>query len=99
MAVHELREGFQGVPGDGLAVVDREVPDRFDEVALAGPAGPQMQSVSCRSIHSRVLSAFWVAAGNAEALGPTRRRSCRPAARRTAAASMWSRGHGRRLPR
>ena len=35
----ERYERFEGVPGDGLAVVDREVAERFDEVALAGPAG------------------------------------------------------------
>ena len=38
MATEELGEGFECVPGDGLAFVDREVAERFDEVALAGPA-------------------------------------------------------------
>ena len=33
-------ERFQGVPGDGLALVDREMPERFDQVRLAGAAGP-----------------------------------------------------------
>jgi hypothetical protein len=37
VAAQELRECFEGVPGDGFAFVDREVAERFDEVALAGP--------------------------------------------------------------
>ena len=36
-AAEQLRECLEGVPGDGLAVVDREVAKRFDEVALPGP--------------------------------------------------------------
>ena len=36
VAANERRERFQGVPGDGLAVVDREMPERFDQVRLAG---------------------------------------------------------------
>jgi hypothetical protein len=30
VAAQELREGLERVPGDGLAFVDREVPERFD---------------------------------------------------------------------
>jgi len=30
VAAQQLREGFEGVPGDGLAFVDREMPKRFD---------------------------------------------------------------------
>jgi hypothetical protein len=36
VAAEELRERFEGVPGDGLAVVDCDVAERFDWVALAG---------------------------------------------------------------
>ena len=32
----QQRQGFQGVPGDGLAVVDREVPERLGALARAG---------------------------------------------------------------
>ena len=40
MAVHELRERLERVPRDGLPAVDREVPERFDEVALPRPGRP-----------------------------------------------------------
>jgi hypothetical protein len=36
VGTQELGEGLEGVPGDGCAFVDREVPERFDQVALAG---------------------------------------------------------------
>ena len=61
-----MRERFGGVPGDGLAFVDREVAERFDEVALAGPGRSADANISWRSIHSSVLSACWVWAGIAE---------------------------------
>jgi hypothetical protein len=38
VAPNEGGERFQGVPGDGLAVVDREVTERFNEVRFAGAA-------------------------------------------------------------
>jgi hypothetical protein len=38
VAAQELRERLEGVPGNGLAFVDREVPERLDEVALPGTA-------------------------------------------------------------
>ena len=70
MAAQELRERLERVPGDGRALVDREVPERFDEVALAGPAtGRRRKAPRARSIHSSVLSACWVAAGIADRLG------------------------------
>ena len=38
VAAEQLGERLERVPGDGLAFVDRLVCERFDEVALAGPA-------------------------------------------------------------
>ena len=35
MAVNQRSQGFGGVPGNGLAVVDREMAECFDEMALA----------------------------------------------------------------
>jgi hypothetical protein len=40
VAAQQRRERLQRVPGDRLAAVDREVPERLDQVALAGPRRP-----------------------------------------------------------
>ena len=69
VAAQHHREALERVPGDGLAAIDREVPERLDEVALAGPAGPQTQSASARSIHSSVLSACWVGVRDRRGVG------------------------------
>ena len=45
VAANERGQGFQGVPGDGLALIDREMPERFDQVRLAGAAGPAQTQV------------------------------------------------------
>ncbi len=37
MASEEGSERLERVPGDGAALVDREVPERLDEVTFAGP--------------------------------------------------------------
>jgi hypothetical protein len=46
VAAQELGECFEG-PGDGLALVDREVAERFDEVAPAGSARPAYAKHLC----------------------------------------------------
>jgi hypothetical protein len=38
LAAEQGGEGIERVPGDGAAVVDREVAERFDEMRFAGPA-------------------------------------------------------------
>jgi hypothetical protein len=63
VAAQQRGERLEGVPGDGLAVVDGQVAERFDEVALALPDGPARQRFSARAIHSRVRSACWVGLG------------------------------------
>src|SRR5438067_8227415 len=94
MTTKQGAERLERVPGDGLAAVDRQVADRFDEVALAGLAWtadkvlPRDQSTpTCAAL------AGWVWGSRRPSL-PRRRRPCRRAVRRLCGASRLSPGRG-----
>ena len=91
---------LERVPGDGLAAIDREVPERLDEVALAGAAGPaDAKALGAVDPFQRPAAPAGWPPGSARRPGPRRRRSCRPAARTRGGASGSSPGRGRRPPR